>query len=109
MTGSLFDGAESERRKHEGMRVAAMSRTELLRLARECAVKHAMLHGDCTADDVQRVMSERYDIDSAKLLGPASGSLFKGSQWRFTGEYRKSTQVRNHAREQKVWVLHTGD
>ncbi len=98
----LFDATESERRKREGMAVAEQNRSELLGLARAVARGIANSSGTVHADQVGRVMKARYSIDS---LGPAAGSLFKGGDWEWTGEFVKSARVTNHGRLLRVWRL----
>jgi hypothetical protein len=99
---SLFDEVESQRRKDEGMKAAAEAQPSLLALCRTVAVEIAVGRPDrtLTADDVGRVMWQRHDVDG---LGPIGGSIFKGSDWVFTGQRIKSVRKRNHARELKVW------
>jgi hypothetical protein len=104
--GNLIDFLESKRRKEQGMTRAANSKPELLAVARECAIWHARFGGGlgtCTADDVARVMEDRGHNYSN--LGNAAGSIFKKSDWNFTGEYVKSAKASAHARDIKVWRL----
>jgi hypothetical protein len=98
----LFDGVESRHRKDEGMRIAAEHRPTDLEYARQIARRIAVEHPDreCDADRVGRILQHE-GID----LGPASGSLFKGSEWIFTGRRILSKRKANHARELKVWRL----
>ena len=102
----LFDWAEGNARKEHGMQLAESNRQSDLDLARSIAVELATRAADrtITADDVGRVLKRRHDIDS---LGPAAGSLFKGDQWKWTGEYRKSVRTTNHGRMLRVWKLIT--
>jgi len=88
---------ESERRKDEGMEAAAEARVVLLEQARGIAIGIATTRGVVTADDIPDCLREQ--------LGPAAGSIFKGSTFRFTGNRIKSVLPRNHARELKVWEL----
>ena len=98
----LFDWLESDRRKEEGMEIAAHNRGELLEIARQIAVDIALSHPcrECHADAVGREMRDRgYPTE----LGPAAGSIFKGGDWEFTGRRKKSARVTNHSRELKIW------
>ena len=97
----LFDFAESEARKKDGMDLAAINKADRLEFAREIAVGIARQNGQVTADDVGDRLQE-LGLDS-DWLGPAAGSLFCGHQWTFTGTRVKSKRKRNHARELKVW------
>jgi hypothetical protein len=58
-------------------------------------------NGECTADDVQRVLIEQGI--SPHALGNAAGSLFRGGDWEWTGRRVKSARVHAHANELKVW------
>ena len=98
---NLFDHAEAQRRKADGQQLAANNRDELLTVARSIAREVAELRGRVTADDVAAELDRR----GLPQLGPAAGSLFRGSQWQFTGKRVVSKQLRNHGRELKVWEL----
>ena len=94
----LFDGLAA---KAEGMQGAADAKSDLLNKARMLAATHAADHGTVTMDDVATMM-EKCGLPE---LGPAAGSVFKGSEWEFTGQRVLSTRAKNHARELKVWRL----
>ena len=99
----IFDAKESQARKEEGMAVGAMNRAEVLHLARCVAVEIARAgDGTCHADQVGRVLKRRYGINS---LGAAAGSIFKGGDWEFTGEFVKLARKTNHSRLLRVWRL----
>lgn len=102
--GSLFDAAESEKRKREGMAKAADASWRMynLRLARIVAADLCRENGSTDADQVGRVLKARYGIDS---LGPAAGSLFKTDYFEWTGEFVKSERKTNHSRLLRVWRL----
>ena len=93
MTHDLRQG---ELLKEEGMQTAADNRALTLKLARDYAYQVALRKGYVTADDVSRAGYE---------LGPAAGSLFRDGRFEFTGEWRKSAKVSNHARYLRVWKL----
>jgi hypothetical protein len=97
----LFDQAESQRLKAEGMAAAESARYGDLETAR--LIAYEIGEGTTlTADDVAQEMERRGLIPN---LGPAAGSLFKGGRWEFTGHRVRSTRVTNHGRELKVWRL----
>jgi hypothetical protein len=102
----LFDLNEGRHRKEVGMSDAENNpkRAEGLALAREIAFNLARQYGEVSADMVGTVLKRDHDIDS---LGPAAGSIFKGDEWEFTGERKKSVRVTNHSRELKIWRLKT--
>jgi hypothetical protein len=99
-----FDIAESEAEKIRGQELAVSNRSELLAEARSIAACLARRHKDreCTADDVYYELAQ---LGLPTDLGNAAGSLFKGSQWVFTGKRIKSLRVSNHARWIMVWRL----
>jgi len=99
---NLFDFRAGQRLKKEGMAAAADHYSGNLETAREIARRIARSRGVVTADDVGRILKKYWNIDS---LGPAAGSIFKGSEWQWTGEFRKSSRVTNHGRLLRVWRL----
>lgn len=101
----LFDAAESERRKREGMQLAEDNKKSLLTHARELARKIAESRADrsITADDVAEALSR--DGISIHALGNSAGSLFRQSCWQWTGARVKSQRAHAHANELKVWRL----
>ncbi len=96
----LFDAEESERLKRLGMGAAAGHRSSQLKLARGIAAALGKKLGKVSADDVGRVLKTDFNISS---LGPAAGSLFKTNEWRWTGEWKKSSRITNHSRMIRVW------
>ena len=97
----LFSLPEGLRRKDEGMRQAADNDPTTLEYAREIAKMVARINGTVTADDVRL----RLDESGYGHLGPAAGSLFRGPDWIFTGDWRTSDRISNHARMNRVWRL----
>ena len=98
-----FDVAEGRKQRDAGIAQASdmLSRRFLLELARDIATLHARKHGSVTYDDVYSEMSDKgFRPD---LLGNAAGSVFRGKEWQFTGEWRQSERVSNHARVNRVW------
>ena len=101
-----FDGEEGERRRCDGMGVAAVSRKLVLGLARQACVEAALARANrtATADDAQKWLIDKgYSSD---YLGNAAGSLFKEKDtWEFTGRTLPSRRVSNHAHQNRVWRL----
>tara|TARA_R100001015_G_C4603450_1_gene158407 strand:+ start:910 stop:1233 length:324 start_codon:yes stop_codon:yes gene_type:complete len=101
---NLFDYAEGERLKKQGMSLAANQEGKpcLLDVARHYAriIAIQSYNNEVNADDVFRLMSQE---GITEKLGAAAGSLFKGKEWEFTGKRVKSQRTSNHAREIKVW------
>lgn len=103
-----FNREKGERLKQYGLQFAELKteeRQDLVKIARELARKIAMERDNrrLTVDAVYKVMLEQGHDPS--LLGNAWGSIFKCRGWRFTGEYKKSERVSNHARIVRVWEL----
>jgi len=74
-----------------------------LQLARDIAEDLARAgNGCCNADDVGKVLKDQYGIPT---LGGAAGSIFRGKQWEFTGEWIKSVRKSNHNRMIREWRL----
>jgi hypothetical protein len=97
----LFDAAESRRRKAHGMAIAEDAADTLLTQAREFARSHAIYWGEVNADNVSKWL----ELNGLPDLGPAAGSLFRGKEWEFTGQFKQSTRKTNHARLLRVWRL----
>jgi hypothetical protein len=91
-----YDLQRAIRLKNAGIERAAGNRAELLSEARRYAISIAKLKGTVTADDIGRAGFE---------LGPAAGAVFKDPRFKWTGEFRKSAKVKNHARLLRVWKL----
>jgi len=98
----LFDQSRGQIQKYRGMKSAAIHHKEKLELARAVAAILAMRSGTVSADEVGEALLKGYGI---KTLGPAGGSLFKGKQWVWTGNWIASTRVSNHGRMLRVWRL----
>lgn len=101
MTQMQFNLEAGEKAKVRGLTLAEIHRSSLLMTARSAARLIARSKGSVTIDDVVEAMAER----GHGLLGNASGSVFKGSEWEFTGQWVKSARVSNHARMNRVWKL----
>lgn len=87
--------------KEQGMQRAADKRRENLRMAQEYAKLYARRNGSVHADIVSAWLDKR----GMEQLGNAAGSLFKGKEWEFTGEWVKSKKVTNHGHQNRVWRL----
>lgn len=101
---AMFDKHAAERAKHRGMTEAERGARDFLNYARAVAREIASHRPQgITADDVQEALVQRgHDIHR---LGNAAGSLFRGPEWIFTGERRRSVRIHAHANELKVWRL----
>lgn len=102
--GLIFDAEESSDRKRIGMAQAAVNRNVLLDKAREIARLLAQRHGETNSDAVSQELMQRGYPD---CIGPAAGSIFKTSEWVFTGRFVNSTRITNHSRLLRVWALRT--
>ena len=99
-----FDMEESKRLKEHGIESAAEKRPELLRIARTIAKEIAVAQGTVTADDVAEELRDR----ALGEMGPAMASVFRISEFKWTGLRVMSKQVNNHGRELKVWAVNKG-
>ena len=88
-----------EKLRDDGIAIASDNRVDELAAARAVAIGIAVdTDGTCNADQVQRVMLER-----GIHLGNAAGGIFKGKQWKWTGQVTTSSRATNHARILRVW------
>lgn len=104
----IFDLEEGERLRDAGIAQAAdtIGRKFLLELAQDIATLYAQNYGTVTYDHVYAEMvAKGYNPD---LLGNAAGNVFRGKEWEFSGEWKQSTRVSNHARAIRVWRLREG-
>ncbi len=111
-TAMQFDSAThspelAQQAKEQGMAQACSPayRRALLEYARGLAVSIATQRGDVTASDVRNMFIARQGLAQWEHLGNAAGSLFKGPQWRFTGQYVPSGIVSRHGAMVRVWAL----
>ncbi len=89
--------------KAEGMELGAENNISDLEKAREIARELCKAHGETNADEVGKVLNERWKIAS---LGPAAGSLFSGREFVMVpGRRIASERKSNHGRELKIWRL----
>jgi len=102
----IFDAEDSRDRKRVGMARAATNRNVLLDKAREIARYLAERDGETNADAVSQELMQRGYPD---CLGPAAGSIFKTSDWVFTGRFVNSARVTNHSRLLRVRALRNRD
>jgi hypothetical protein len=100
---TTFDATAGEQAKQLGMLYAAIARPALLEIAREGARDIAQRRGTVTADDVQAYLMELGYIPAD--LGNAAGSIFKGREWEFTGQWVGSARVSRHRNSLRVWRL----
>ena len=99
---NLFNGKRSEQLKQRGLDLAADNAVKALATARVIAKDIARVFGTANADEVGGVLKRVYGIDT---LGPAAGSIFRGKEWEFTGNWIKSTRITNHGRMIREWRL----
>jgi hypothetical protein len=102
----LFDLAAGREARDEGIEQAANAKDRQMHLeeARAVAMMIARERGCVTADDVAYYYYQR-GIRLQSRLGQAMGALFRGKEWKWTGEIVPSVQKKNHARLQRVWRL----
>ena len=78
-------------------------RRQLFEIGRGYAHSIATRVGGVTADDVHREMIR--DGYNPAELGNAAGSLFRGKDFEFRGEWQKSHRVSNRAHCNRIWRL----
>jgi len=103
--GDLFNLDEGLRLKREGMESAAEHYETDLELGKSIARRICREWGTVHAEDVNTELAFYHNISS---LGNAAGSLFKGKDWTFTGEWHQSTRSSSHGRFIRVWRLTNG-
>jgi hypothetical protein len=99
---NLFDHAQAQLRKEEGMQKAASAKSGLLAVAQTHAVRIAKNLGTVNSDQVAQSMADhgfRYEE-----LQNASGSVFRGD-FEWTGQVTASQRPSTHGRMIKVWRL----
>lgn len=101
---SLFDAAESERRKVDGMYRAAVGREGWLAYARGVAVRIAREQGTVNADDVRAAGVETPVGTSPNIFG----SIFSNGEFEQVG-YTLSKRPTAHRNLLRVWRLRDGD
>jgi hypothetical protein len=94
-----FSLEEAEALRQAGMHQAAANRAKALDVARRIARHLGRRQGLVSADDVQRWMIAA----GLPPLGNAAGSIFRGEEWEFTGDWTRSERVSNHARSNRIW------
>ncbi len=98
-----FDLKLGEALRELGVQRAATVNADGLLLARELCRRAALCRHDktATADDAARgFLAHGLPAD---FIGNGAGALFRGRQWKFTGEWVKSFRVTNHAHQNRVW------
>ena len=106
---TLFDLAEAERRKAEGIAIAISPahRQAVLAAAQQAAFDLAQRHGEVDSDMVAALV-ESMGFDYA-TLGNAAGATFRNAphpyKWVWTGRARASERVSTHGRVIRIWRL----
>lgn len=89
-------------KKLQGQAVANVNHGLCLRIAREVAREHAILHGEVNIDNVREgLICRGFDL-SGRIVW--LGSTFKCEEFEFV-RYQKATHVNSHARVIAVWKL----
>ena len=110
----LFDPAEAEARKIEGMTQAAQKKPNTLAVARDFAVKLGeidarVIHtpesrGGITIDTVYAELERLGTGIGPEQLGNAAGKVFVGKRWRCVG-IEKSRRAARRSGMLRVWRL----
>ena len=99
----FLDLREGQRLKKLGMEIAAGNRQPLLQYARQQAIRIGAERGECTADDVQAALRERFEGYRPRMLGNAAGSIFRGGPWIFRGRFCPSHRPSRHGNLIRIW------
>jgi hypothetical protein len=99
----LFDLLAGLEAKEAGKDQAAENKASLLAHARKIALRLGKGGQEVTADDVAREL-HREEI-SIFALGNAAGALFKGKEWKWTGEFRRSERAHANGNLLRIWKL----
>lgn len=94
-----FDLVEALQRRDDGIKQVADNNPRFLEVARRTARRLAARGHSVTSDMVRR------DCPLEPLHPNAWGAVFKGGEWEWTGQYRKSSLVQGHGNMQRVWRL----
>lgn len=96
----LFDSVASEAAKERGMKRAADRRSKALEYARSVAKNLARIHGEISADHVQKIL-----LAEGIELKNAAGSLFRDPAFEWTGRFTKSDRENAHRNRLMLWRL----
>lgn len=98
----VLDAPAAQQAKEEGMNRAADSRSMLLATARAVARTIYEQRGEVYMDLVSEELAKNGILP--EHLGNAAGSVFRGTEWTFTGRLHTSARKDRHAGAQRVWV-----
>ncbi len=103
---NMFDLRQAKKARDRGMSIAKIKRKAVVNLARKIAIEIARNgDGTCDAGKLAKYIWKEHKIDLPKLLGNATGSLFKTKEWEPTGEWVPHERKRSHARYIRVWRI----
>lgn len=90
----LFDAAEAERLKTEGITVAVENNAVLVEQFRDLAKRIARNRPDRTVNMDMLYIDETH-TRRLKAMGNSRGGIFRGREWEFV-EYTKSERIESH-------------
>ena len=96
---TIFDIQEARDKRDEGLRQVSTNNERFLKAARDTAKRIAAVQGTVTMDEVRK------QCPWEPLHPNAWGSVFRGKDWVFTGEYVQSQNVSRRGGMQRVWRL----
>lgn len=94
--------AEGERRKGQAHRRHRRRHPDLMLAAQRAMVRHALLNGTVTADDVRRAVPLPAGVHPT-VFGAVPGPLAKAGILAGCPEYRPTTRAVGHCRPIRVW------
>ena len=98
---TIFDIQEAREKRDQGLRQVSTNNERFLVVARDTAKNIAEWNGTVTMDQVRKW------CPLEPLHPNAWGSVFRGKEWEFTGEYVQSKAVSRRGGMQRVWKLST--
>ena len=96
---TIFDIQEARRKRDQGLNRVSDNNQRFLAVARDTAKRICAVKGTVTMDEVREVCPWE------PLHPNAWGSVFRGPDWVFTGEYVQSKAVSRRGGMQRVWRL----
>ncbi len=103
-TDMVFNLSLGQALRDMGLESAQEARRDALELGRAYCRKAALSRsGSLTATADDAALGFQLAGLPPDLLGNAAGSLFKGSEWEFTGKWVPSARTSNHGRYLRVW------
>ena len=96
---TIFDIEEARAKRDGGLSLVERNNQRFLQVARDTAKRICAVKGTVTMDEV------REQCPWEPLHPAAWGSVFRGKDWEWTGEWKQSKIVSRRGGYQRVWRL----